>query len=896
MPSRFDMRVLTNRPSPFAFDRLQNNGQEPSPPTMRTPDICINGSLLPVDLAVSGAGEKASKADKPDPAAIATERKTPLSSEVTPVVPIASSSPIGQPDPTPSRESPLQPPQAAAFGEPKSSAASPTESTDDGDVVPESHLSMKPADLKQSAMRAVQRARLLRAQLQPDDPELQPTDTGLKLTGTGFKPADSGLKPAESGLKPAESILKASDSESQTSGSKNYKPADSGPQHGDSGPQDADLGLQASFPDVESEYDGNITPQEGLSLLDVPTPTRQRSVSFGLDDESMVMGDSASMVSRVSSVSEQTDTGSRWITYPVTNSDSLVVIVSALYCKLLVVIGLAFPLSEVISSNIPPFYYEVFYIYLYGASILFLLYVYIFLLKDATVTDAGSTSKLSKMSSASINRIGRLLRMESRVSTEARRDPETASQVSKTSHHKPYMVLVASYGSFYLRMGAVLFGIGSMIYSGLEMGQYFEATHKAECGNVLRAVTPGLRLAFIFIQMYFVFLNASMSINKHKLLARFGLMHMVGTNLCVWLNVVIQETKHELVHLLSLYDPNHHGGERHRRGTDEVTEVAAVDPLDGFSEEFATDLQEFHAQQEESGVLTQCARSDIMGQLVDSASPFLFPCTIEYSLICAATLYVMWKNLNKLNTVYVIRDVGYTAGSEKNKKHQYSVDCARASKGLFLGILVLVASIISLILFFVLINKSGTRDVAILSASMTELVLYCVTVVAIIIGMMQIQRLRYRSESSIELDNILLVVAQTGVYLYASFDIIGSHFSNDLYSLGTSVMAIVQVTLQTMFILDASCRQAYRTNQLRDKPGREVVTFLLICNLAMWSITTFETSRSDAHPNQLHFFGFWAWTIISHVSMPLAIFYRFHSTVCLCEIWKRAYKYKRDTV
>ena len=53
---------------------------------------------------------------------------------------------------------------------------------------------------------------------------------------------------------------------------------------------------------------------------------------------------------------------------------------------------------------------------------------------------------------------------------------------------------------------------------------------------------------------------------------------------------------------------------------------------------------------------------------------------------------------------------------------------------------------------------------------------------------------RYRSESSIELDNILLVVAQTGVYLYASFNIIGSHFSNDLTSLGTSVMAIAQVS------------------------------------------------------------------------------------------------------
>lgn len=29
-------------------------------------------------------------------------------------------------------------------------------------------------------------------------------------------------------------------------------------------------------------------------------------------------------------------------------------------------------------------------------------------------------------------------------------------------------------GSFYLRVGAVAFGIGSMVYSGLEIGQYFE--------------------------------------------------------------------------------------------------------------------------------------------------------------------------------------------------------------------------------------------------------------------------------------------------------------------------------------------------------------------------------------------------------------------------------------
>lgn len=43
-----------------------------------------------------------------------------------------------------------------------------------------------------------------------------------------------------------------------------------------------------------------------------------------------------------------------------------------------------------------------------------------------------------------------------------------------------------------------------------------------------------------------------MRVTRHKVLARFGLMHMIGTNLSVWLNVLVQETKHEI---LTFYNP-----------------------------------------------------------------------------------------------------------------------------------------------------------------------------------------------------------------------------------------------------------------------------------------------------------------------------------------------------
>jgi hypothetical protein len=44
----------------------------------------------------------------------------------------------------------------------------------------------------------------------------------------------------------------------------------------------------------------------------------------------------------------------------------------------------------------------------------------------------------------------------------------------------------------------VAFGVGSMIYSGLEFAQYFEIDAGSYCDNILMAVTPG-ELGFFFL-------------------------------------------------------------------------------------------------------------------------------------------------------------------------------------------------------------------------------------------------------------------------------------------------------------------------------------------------------------------------------------------------------------
>lgn len=109
---------------------------------------------------------------------------------------------------------------------------------------------------------------------------------------------------------------------------------------------------------------------------------------------------------------------------------------------------------------------------------------------------------------------------------------------------------VTHFGSFYLRVGAIAFAIGTMVYSGLEFGQFFELNGQPGCREIFIAITPICRMILCIAQVQFIFLNTTyLDMARHKVFSRFGLMHMVATNLCEWLYVLVEETKHEIFHI-----------------------------------------------------------------------------------------------------------------------------------------------------------------------------------------------------------------------------------------------------------------------------------------------------------------------------------------------------------
>ncbi|XP_033743526.1 proton channel OtopLc-like [Pecten maximus] len=528
--------------------------------------------------------------------------------------------------------------------------------------------------------------------------------------------------------------------------------------------------------------------------------------------------------------------------------DSLFIIVSGLYAMLVVVMGCVMPIADIFATKPMPYLFEGFYIYLYSVSIIFLIYAYVYLLQNKTV-------RLRKKVKRRMNS------PESNGSTSSRKR-KYSFDVSRTYNT----------GSFYLRLGAVAFGVGSMIQSGLLFGQFFYSESFSSCSDPVHGVRPLLQLSFTFIQLYFVFLNSKMCIHRYKSLARFGLMHMVATNLCVWVENIVRETLREI---------ETYNFRQRKEGTWISPHVLNNESVPMVQNGSGTSV----------GVV-RCNGNSLMKSVVESSGPYLYPCSVEYSIIFAGILYVMWKNIGRFHMGYDGNDIQDI--ESKAKAQRINVDCSGSSRGLFIGIFVLVATVITMIIFFVLIGSMSYLDTALKLEHLSEVVIYVLTSIAVILAFHRMQTLRYSIEKQIDLEESLLLIGLVGEFTFGLFSIIAaamdSQESNGFLVILSSVLGMFQATLQTVFLLHALRKSAGKREHERQKPGREFVTFLLVCNIALWSINTFEVLRSQANPMQLNYYGVVAWNIVNHVSIPLTIFYRFHSTVCLSNIWKNAWR------
>ncbi len=202
--------------------------------------------------------------------------------------------------------------------------------------------------------------------------------------------------------------------------------------------------------------------------------------------------------------------------------------------------------------------------------------------------------------------------------------------------------------------------------------------------------------------------------------------------------------------------------------------------------------------------------------------------------------------------------------------------------------------------FFVFEKKYAENDnTASFIFYITEIALLFISCLIVLIGFFRIQQLKFAPTEEGSFDTGLLVTALFGLCTFNTFLIVSSVANLERYgllailSLGASSLAFIQASIQTVFILDGLRRCAEHDNHVNRKPGRTLVTFLLLCNLSLWVVNTFEVKKAESVELHPIYYGILPWNIISHVCIPLIIFFRFHSTVCLSDIWINAYLIKR---
>ncbi|VDK56816.1 unnamed protein product [Cylicostephanus goldi] len=132
------------------------------------------------------------------------------------------------------------------------------------------------------------------------------------------------------------------------------------------------------------------------------------------------------------------------------------------------------------------------------------------------------------------------------------------------------------------------------------------------------------------------------------------------------------------------------------------------------------------------------------------------------------------------------------------------------------------------------------------------------------------------------LDQILLWVGLVGELIYSVAGIVGLTGDGPWEPL---------VGSQTFLIYLASKVKVGDSSKER-QPGKQAITFLLAANLSIFFMNLFESEKPGVSENIIDFYGKRSWVFLVRSFSPLTIFYRFHSSVCLAEIWKNVYANK----
>lgn len=456
-------------------------------------------------------------------------------------------------------------------------------------------------------------------------------------------------------------------------------------------------------------------------------------------------------------------------------------------------------------------------------------------------------------------------------------------------------------GSLYLKIGATVFCLGYLIHTGLNLGQkilYLTEDDPVfdDCTCTTDVVMSVLQPVYAFYQLFFIFKYSNLIINRRIILSRFGIMHCIASSLCFWVYTILQET------LQAIFM-------KKNKSYDTSTQASITSSMlmsgDDDSEEMDDDDANPYTGSKLSGdsygasnwhINYGCEKDTHLSEMINTTTPYLYPFSIEFSILMVGMWILLWENIGKFERHTHIPSVEVTYEEDNSRTLTSNfiiyVDCHASNRGLFAGLLMTVATVISIILFFIFSASEDekTRDVGKYVNGISEIILLVCMLVTAFIAYNSIRVLDVIKHGLSSMDDILLYVCLPCIFLYAFFSMVPSINAGNYLAVAVSILQVSQVILQTALICDGLRRCSNDQSLQHKKPGREVITYLVVTNVAMWLLQTFEIKSAEGNATLYYFYGKELWTLLSHLTLPLALFYRFHSSVCLADMWKASYE------
>ncbi|XP_055685215.1 proton channel OtopLc-like isoform X2 [Lutzomyia longipalpis] len=457
---------------------------------------------------------------------------------------------------------------------------------------------------------------------------------------------------------------------------------------------------------------------------------------------------------------------------------------------------------------------------------------------------------------------------------------------------------------FYLKLGAAWFCFGLLIHSILIVSYQVIFMTAVEpdfhkCASVLTLVLEIMFPLYSIFVLFFVFKYANVIINQGRGLARFFLMHAIGTSLAFWVYTIVRETV-DAIRLKYLDQEN--------QATAEGNHTHLISIQDAI----------------------ECPAPEELNSIFRNFSPYLYPFVIEFCILIAGIYYIIWANISKCPKKHSVAGHSHDPNDHHDAKHMGNgsipspsemakspnmdsvsmsehcaeidhemsfksniivhADCHAASRGLFGGMVLIVLTIAVIILFFVAVTNDDYFDIGVIMNSSFELAVLILMIIIVIAAYFQTSKLDVNTHPMSMLDDVLLFIAIPAFFLETIFSMVPAIYNVSVLNICIILSQLIQILIQTPFIIDGMRRCSNAAINRRKKPGRELITFLTIANVSLWIYYTFSVKTEYTGDERYAFYGYTLWSILNHLSLPLIMFYRFHASVCLVDIWRHAYE------